>query len=415
MASDVFAENHKIALEIEDGRGVNSTGAREISLSVAQAIGQFEKLRLFDPDRDCRINRRKLLADEFDARFSTETATRGNGAETMGGGGTVFRRGGEHHIENVAERGRQSAPRDLAQIVPRPNDSFGKKKAGSEFLVVARRAHGDRERVLADPNFQGLLDCNFIGHAFMAAILFSADDAARTDALPFSVREVHVGNHRTNNRVAKTSTSGMTFSAVLLAGGESRRMGRDKAALVFQDEPLWRRQLRVLRDLGPQKVFVSARTKSRWLPDDTELLLDEPPSRGPLSGLAKALAQMQTTHLVVLAVDMPFVTREQLQFLCLEATEGCGIVPLIGERAEPLAAIYPKESAWDFAAALAGIDLSLQPLVRKLAAAGKVRLHPVPSEEENLYLSLNEPSDIKEGRFPKRPPQTAGGLETAPP
>lgn len=202
----------------------------------------------------------------------------------------------------------------------------------------------------------------------------------------------------------------MTFSAVLLAGGESRRMGRDKAAVVFRDEPLWRRQLRVLRDLGLEKVFVSARTESSWLPDDTELLLDEPPSRGPLSGVTKALAQMQTSHLVVLAVDMPFVTREQLQFLCSEATEGCGVVPLIREQAEPLAAIYPKESALDFAAALVGPDLSLQPLVRKLAAAGKVRLLPVPTEDEDLYLSLNKPSDIKEERFPNRPPQTAGGL-----
>ena len=179
-------------------------------------------------------------------------------------------------------------------------------------------------------------------------------------------------------------------------------MGRDKAAIVFQDEPLWRRQLRVLRDLGPQKVFLSARTASAWLPDDTELLLDEPPSRGPLSGLAKALTQMQTTHLIVLAVDMPFVTREQLQSLCSEATDGCGVVPVIAERAEPLAAVYPKESASDFAAALAGPDYSLQPLVRQLADAGKLRLVPVPSQDEHLYRSLNEPGDLKERRSPAR-------------
>ena len=186
----------------------------------------------------------------------------------------------------------------------------------------------------------------------------------------------------------------MTFSVVLLAGGESRRMARDKAAVVFRDEPLWRRQLRVLRDLGPEKVFVSARTESSWLPDDTELLLDEPPSRGPLSGLTKALAQMQTSHLVVLAVDMPFVTREQLQFLCSKATEGCGVVPMIGDRAEPLAAIYPRESAPDFAAALAGPDFSLQPLVRKLEGAGKVRMFSVPPEDERFYRSINTAEDL---------------------
>ena len=194
--------------------------------------------------------------------------------------------------------------------------------------------------------------------------------------------------------MGKTGDSGLTFSAVLLAGGESRRMGRDKAAVVFRDEPLWRRQLRILRDLGPEKVFVSARTESSWLPNDTELLLDEPPSRGPLSGLAKALSQMKTSHLVVLAVDMPFVTREQLQFLCSEASEGCGVVPLVRERAEPLAAIYPREAAPDFISALGGSDFSLQPLVGKLAAAGKVRLFPVPPEEERFYRSINSPADL---------------------
>ena len=186
----------------------------------------------------------------------------------------------------------------------------------------------------------------------------------------------------------------MTFSALLLAGGESRRMGRDKAAVVFRDEPLWRRQLRVLRDLGPERVFVSARTESTWLPDHTELLLDDPPSRGPLSGLTKALAQIQTSHLVVLAVDMPFVTREQLQFLCSEATDGCGVVPVIRVRAEPLAAIYPRETAPDFSAALAGPDFSLQPLVRKLAAAGTVRMFSVPPEDERFYRSINTPEDL---------------------
>ena len=194
--------------------------------------------------------------------------------------------------------------------------------------------------------------------------------------------------------MGKTDSFDITFSAVLLAGGESRRMGRDKAAVVFRAEPLWRRQLRVLRDLGPKKVFVSARTESTWLPDNTELLLDEPPSRGPLSGLTKALAQMQTSHLAVLAVDMPFVTREQLRFLCSLATEGCGVVPMIGERVEPLAAIYPREAAPDFIAALVGPDLSLQTLVRTLAAAAKVRMFPVPQENEQLYRSLNTPEDL---------------------
>src|SRR3954465_3578690 len=148
----------------------------------------------------------------------------------------------------------------------------------------------------------------------------------------------------------------MTFSALLLAGGESRRMGRDKATMEFGGQPLWERQLQLLRALGPEKIFVSARMAPAWLPGDVELLLDDPPSRGPLSGLTKALAALRATHLIALAVDMPLMTSDELRRLLEQVTEGWGIVPIVDGQAEPLAAIYPAEAATDFQAALAGAD-----------------------------------------------------------
>ena len=201
----------------------------------------------------------------------------------------------------------------------------------------------------------------------------------------------------------------MTLSAVLLAGGESRRMGTDKATIVFQGRPLWERQLGILRELRPAKIFVSARVDPLWRPPEIELLLDEPPSRGPLSGLTRALERMETTHLIALAVDMPLITSEQLGALFNLAGTGRGVVPAIGERTEPLAAIYPRESAPDFATALAGRDFSLQGLVRNLAAANKVQIISVSEQDEHLYSNVNEPDDFKEGRFPTRP-KNAGRL-----
>jgi molybdopterin-guanine dinucleotide biosynthesis protein A len=184
----------------------------------------------------------------------------------------------------------------------------------------------------------------------------------------------------------------MTLSAVLLAGGESRRMGTDKATIVFRGASLWERQLGILRELRPAKIFVSARVDPPWRPAAIELLLDEPPSRGPLSGLTRALERMETTHLAVLAVDMPFMTTEQMRLLFNLAAPSCGVVPVIGEHAEPLAAIYSRESAPDFAAPLAGRDYSLQGLVRNLATANKVLMFSVPEKDQYLYRSVNEPS-----------------------
>jgi molybdenum cofactor guanylyltransferase len=186
----------------------------------------------------------------------------------------------------------------------------------------------------------------------------------------------------------------MTLTAVLLAGGESRRMGRNKATVGFRGKPLWRRQLQILQELRPAKIFISVRSEPSWLPLDTELLLDEPPSRGPLSGLTRALTSMQTSHLALLAVDMPFMTSEQMQVLWSLATIGRGVLPMIGNRAEPLAAIYPRESGGDFSAALAGDNFSLQRLSRRLVQAGKLRVFQVSRREEGLYRSVNELGDL---------------------
>src|SRR5689334_21056412 len=76
-------------------------------------------------------------------------------------------------------------------------------------------------------------------------------------------------------RLRDSSTSlGMTISisAVLFAGGESRRMGTDKATLPFGEKPLWQHQLALLRQLQPAKILVSARVDPIWRPNDVDLV-----------------------------------------------------------------------------------------------------------------------------------------------
>jgi molybdenum cofactor guanylyltransferase len=191
------------------------------------------------------------------------------------------------------------------------------------------------------------------------------------------------------------SVVGMTLTAVLLAGGDSRRMGRDKATIVVRGEPLWQRQIELLRDLQPDKILVSVRKEPAWLPVDAELVLDEPPFRGPLGGLTRALERMQTSHLVALAVDMPFMTSEQMRVVWGEATLGCGVLPMIGDRAEPLAAIYPREAGGDLRNALAGTNFSLQSVSRTLVQQGTLRVFQVPPEDSERYRSVNEPGDFQ--------------------
>ena len=186
----------------------------------------------------------------------------------------------------------------------------------------------------------------------------------------------------------------MNISAVLFAGGESRRMGQDKATLVFHGKSLWEIQLDLLRKLRPREIFLSARSDPVWRPADVHFVPDQAPSRGPLGGLAATLSRIRTDHLLALAIDMPLMTEDFLRSLCEVIKPACGAVPMIGDRAEPLAAIYPKDADSDVIAALFGPDFSLQSLAKKLIAAGKLRLVSVSKNEENYFRNLNKPGDF---------------------
>lgn len=182
------------------------------------------------------------------------------------------------------------------------------------------------------------------------------------------------------------------FAAVLLAGGRSRRMGRDKALLPLGDgRLLWQRQLDVLRELGPAELFVSGPRRDGF-PGELICLEDEWPARGPLGGIAAALWAMSAGRLVVLAVDLPRMEAGFLRGLLARAERGRGVVPRHpdGGLYEPLAAVYPVECLTLARERLHDEDWSLQGFVRR--AAELCQAHEIAVGERALFMNWNEPA-----------------------
>jgi len=186
----------------------------------------------------------------------------------------------------------------------------------------------------------------------------------------------------------------MNISAALLAGGESRRMGQDKAKLIFRGKLLWKIQLDLLLKLRPKEIFISARADPPWRPAGVKFVPDRPPSRGPLSGLSATLPRIRTDHLLALGIDIPLMTENYLRLLCGLIEPGRGVLPMIGDRAEALVAIYPKGAGIDLIAALSGPDFSLQSVTKKLIVLGRLRIVSVSKKDQKLFQNLNERSDV---------------------
>lgn len=134
----------------------------------------------------------------------------------------------------------------------------------------------------------------------------------------------------------------MEISAVILAGGDSRRMGRDKAWVESGGRPLLQLAVEKIRAVGIQEIFISGRLGEDYSAFDCPVLLDRETGFGPLGGIERGLDACTSPLLLVLAVDMPNLTVAFLRKLVGRSDRLTGVVPKLKDELEPLAAIYPK-------------------------------------------------------------------------
>jgi len=133
----------------------------------------------------------------------------------------------------------------------------------------------------------------------------------------------------------------MAVSGIILAGGRSSRMGRDKTLLLFKNETLIERTVRKLQNFVDEIIIASNHTAKYNLPGIVEVP-DSYPGMGPLGGMHAGLMAAQHQHSFIVSADMPFFTEELARYL-LERRAGCDVVvPEIGNRLEPLCAVYSR-------------------------------------------------------------------------
>jgi molybdopterin-guanine dinucleotide biosynthesis protein A len=186
----------------------------------------------------------------------------------------------------------------------------------------------------------------------------------------------------------------MDFSAALLAGGRSSRMGRDKAFLEIDGVPLWKRQLQTLRDLDPSEIFLAAPTQPEWIENGLEILGDAAHDAGPLGGLVAVLRRCKNAQLVVLAVDLPNMTSKFLKNLLATCSHDGGVIAERNERFEPLAAVYPARCLALAESSLKSGEYSLQQLARRATKAGLMITREIMEAEAPLFFNLNTPADL---------------------
>ena len=137
------------------------------------------------------------------------------------------------------------------------------------------------------------------------------------------------------------------ITAVILAGGQSRRLGRDKAVEPFGGEPLIRRVMRrASAAVGASDVVVvvadAGRAAALPLDDEHRIAFDVFPDCGSLGGIYTGLDAARTEWALVVACDMPFLSAPLLEHMAGLREGVDAVVPLLGSFPEPTHALYSR-------------------------------------------------------------------------
>ena len=209
------------------------------------------------------------------------------------------------------------------------------------------------------------------------------------------------------------------MAAIILAGGESRRMGRNKAFLDLGGLPLLGH---VLRTLSPVcgEVLVVARDPEAYPGVGVRVVGDLVPGAGPLGGLYTGLRASADAVNFCVACDMPLVRAEVVRRLLGMLAGHDAVVPVLpapggGERPEPLHAVYHRRVAAEAEARLRRGPASLRSLLRGLEVRW-VRAHEIRSLDPRLdsFRNVNTPEEYRRlvrefgGRGPEGPAAAQG-------
>lgn len=200
-----------------------------------------------------------------------------------------------------------------------------------------------------------------------------------------------------------------SLAAIVLAGGQSSRLGQDKALILVQGMPLLRRTCEVALACTSQVYVVTPRPQiyQPLLPPQCQLVLEQPLSNepqphGPLVGFAQGLAVIPTEWVLLLACDLPYLQADLLQHWMqqLDALEPAiaALLPRHEQGWEPLCGFYRADSLPRLNTFMQQGGRSFQRWLAQETVQA-IAFSPVESirlREQQMLFNCNTPADLEE-------------------
>jgi molybdenum cofactor guanylyltransferase len=181
-------------------------------------------------------------------------------------------------------------------------------------------------------------------------------------------------------------------AGIILAGGSSTRMGRDKADLRFDGETLLARTVRIVRSVVDSVIVVGPASRQEAIPG-VPVIADAWPGTGPLGAVVTGLNSADAKAAFVSACDMPLLRAPAIQYLVSIASTSDvdAVIPFVNGRAQTLHAVYRISAKPHLRSCIGSAtekSMSLKDAIRYLTVTW-VNEHDLRSVDPNLMSVRN--------------------------
>ena len=190
------------------------------------------------------------------------------------------------------------------------------------------------------------------------------------------------------------------ITGIILGGGKSRRMGRDKRRLRFDGEPFLDKTCELMNSLFEEVLVVTAEEDYDCSHLPVRLVTDKIPNKGSLGGLYTGLMEARNSLIFVVACDMPFLNKESIALVCLESRSDAVVVKL-STGMQPLHARYSKNCISLIEQMIYEGDLKIQNLLNRSELSVEIiqeSLFDDIDPHRQSFMNINTPADLEFAR-----------------
>jgi molybdopterin-guanine dinucleotide biosynthesis protein A len=186
------------------------------------------------------------------------------------------------------------------------------------------------------------------------------------------------------------------ITGIILAGGQSSRLGTDKAFIKIGKKTLFENIYGLISDYC-KEVLISANNHTGYSFHEQRIIPDCITGLGPIGGIYSCLKHSGTENNLVVAVDIPFINKGLIQFLLSNMADAELIIPVsVNGKAEPLCALYNKSVLPYLEKMIAKKDLKVQNLIHYCKSKKLLVSHEQEFYHDRLFNNINTPDDLNQ-------------------